>query len=563
MVPVAHLGIFLVVGLPLALIGARWPRRASRWAAWALASLGLLSLLLMIQGLVPVAAAALSVGLGRPISRWIADRPRGFSRLVRLGLPPMLVAVGALGALAYYHVALEESRTVAALPAARPGAPNVLLVVLDTVAADHLALHGYHRDTMPNLSRLARRGVVFEQARSAAPWTLPSHASLFTGRWPHELGKVQAGRALDATFPTLAEFLAGHGYAAAGFVGNTYYCNSWYGLARGFARYEDYLEHNVLVSPAEALRTTALGRSLIRLAGTAYNVRPETVAYMKDADRVNRDFLRWLSGRRADRPFFAFLNYVDAHDPYVPPPGFDRHFGLRPESAEDLETIRNWHTGHACASGRDKALAVDSYDDCLAYLDDRLGHLFDALQVRGLLDETLVVLTADHGEQFGEHGQFGHGRSLYGEETHVPLIVFGPAGVPEGREVADPVSLRDVAATIADLAGLAADSPFPGRSLARFWGPGTPTETDEPVLSEVNSQANPSRVRHPRLASLVAEGKVYIRDSEGREVVRPRGRPGRSPQPRRVARGRRRQGPVLDRARLPRRSPRPDTLRPG
>jgi arylsulfatase A-like enzyme len=518
MVPVAHLGIFLAAGLPLAVAGRFLRDKSTRFASWLLTALGLASLLLMVQGLHPAAAAVLSLGLGRLISRRIAGRARRFAQFVGWTLPPMLVAVAALGALAYYHVALEEGRVVAALPAARPGAPNVLLVVLDTVAADHIGLHGYRRDTMPNLARLARRGVVFDQARAAAPWTLPSHASLFTGRWVHELGKVQGGKPLDATYPTLAEFLARHGYAAAGFVGNTYYCNSWYGLARGFAHYEDYLECNVLVSPAEALRCTALGRSLIRLFGTAYNVRPEIATFMKDADRVNRDFLLWLSAR-PDRPFFAFLNYVDAHDPYVPPPGFDRHFGLEPETVDDLETIRNWHQSHPNASERDKALAADAYDDCLAALDDRLGLLFDELDRRGVLGETLVVITSDHGEQFGEHGEYGHGRSLYRQEVRVPLIVVGPSSVPAGLTVAAPVSLRDVAATVAERIGLASDSPFPGRSLARFWEPGVPGTPGDVVLSEVNSQANPSRTRHPRLASLTAEGKVYIRDSDGREEL--------------------------------------------
>ena len=520
MVPLAHLGIFLACGLPLALAARPLRGESLRWAIWSLAALALTSLMLMIQGLHPAASVVLSLGLARPISRRIADRARPFARLVRWSLPAMLGVTAALGAASYYHVALEEDRTLAALPAPRPGAPNVLLVVLDTVAADHLGLHGYHRDTMPNLTRLAKRGVVFDQARAAAPWTLPSHASLFTGRWPHELGNVQGGRPLDATDPTLAEFLARNGYATAGFVGNTYYCNSWYGLARGFARYEDYFEHNVLISPGELLRCTALGRSLIRLWGTAYNVRPDTANYMKDADRVNRDFSRWLSAH-PDRPFFAFLNYVDAHDPYIVPPGFDRHFGLRPESVDDVETIRSWyrHDTHPDASDRDKALILDAYDDCLAALDDRLGLLFDDLERRGVLDDTLVVLTADHGEQFAEHGEYGHGRSLHHEEIRVPLILFGPSGIPAGQTVSAPVSLRDVAATVADRLGLAVKSPFPGRSLARFWEEGVSGPPDDVVLSEVNSQARPSKTRHPRLASLVAEGKVYFRESEGREEV--------------------------------------------
>src|SRR5262249_16533674 len=297
------------------------------------------------------------------------------------------------------------------------------------VRADRLSIYGCDRDTTPNLARLARRGVVFERARSAAPWTFPSHASMFTGRWPHEL-RVGNDRPLDATFTTLAEYLAGQGYATAGFVGNTYFCNSWYGLARGFVHYEDYYEQNVLTSPGEALRCVALGRWLLRLAGTAVDTRPENVNPPKDAAKVSGDFLRWLEVNR-DRPFFAFLNFIDAHDPYLTPPGFDRHFGLKPGSAADIELIRTWHHPRpGPVSARDLTLVRDAYDDCLAALDDQLGRLFDALEESGVLQHTLVVVTADHGEELGEHGLQGHGKSLYSKEVHVPLFFVGPSGIP-------------------------------------------------------------------------------------------------------------------------------------
>jgi arylsulfatase A-like enzyme len=524
MVPVAHLAIFVLVGLPMALV-VRLVRRGSfRATAWALTALAIVSILLMVPQLHAAATAALAVGLARPISGWLARRSRGLARVVRWSLPTMAGMVAILGALTFYHVNLEERRTLAALPAARPGAPNVLLVVLDTLAAGHMSLHGYSRQTTPCIDRLAKRGVVFDEARAAAPWTLPSHASLFTGRWPHELGKVSGGKPLDATHTTLAEFLAGRGYATAGFVGNTYFCNSWYGLARGFAHYEDYYENSILISPNEALRCTALGRWLIRLSGTAYNARPETANYPKDVDRINRDFLRWVDGE-PDRPFFAFLNYIEAHDPYIPPPGFEQRFGIRAESIEDIEMIRTWHrTGNWYATERDKALIVDAYDDCIAALDEGLGRLFDDLERRGILENTLVIVTSDHGEQFAEHGKYGHGRSLYRQEVHVPLIVFGPAGVPAGQTVDAPVSLRDVAATVVDRLGFGAESPFPGRTLARFWETGGPVATGadpggEPILAQVNSAANPSRTSHPRIASVVAEGAVYIRDHQGAEEL--------------------------------------------
>ena len=175
-----------------------------------------------------------------------------------------------------------------------------------------------------------------------------------------------------------------------------------------------------------------------------------------------------------ERPFFAFLNYIDAHDPYLLPPGFDRHFGLKPESAADIATIRGWHSRRKSpVTGRD--LHPDPRrlrrSPAQRQLGEQLGRLFDTLEQSGVLQNTWVILTADHGEQLGEHGFYGHGKSLYRRELHVPLLVFGPSGVPQGRSIADPVSLRDVASTVVERLGLASGSPFPGRSLARFWQP--------------------------------------------------------------------------------------------
>jgi arylsulfatase A-like enzyme len=528
MIPLAHFGVFLICGLPVAVLAAVRPGQGRRAANFLFGMMASFALLLMIRGIHPAAVGIMSIGLGYQVGRWMGARASRVARFVRLSLPIQLAAVGILGAVAFDTLVLEERRAIVGLPSPAPGAPNVLLVVLDTVRADRLSLYGYSRDTTPNLARLAQRGVVFGEARATAPWTLPSHASLFTGRWPHELD-VSADRPLDTTYPTLAEFLASHGYATAGFVGNTYFCNSWYGLARGFLHYEDYYEQNVIVSPGEALRCTALGRWLIRLAGTAYNVRPETANTPKDAARVNHDFLSWLDSPRKGRPFFAFLNYIDAHDPYLTPAGFDRHFGLKPESPADVETIRTWHHVQKPKeiTQRDKTLIRDAYDDCVAALDEQLGHLFATLDQKGVLDNTLVVITADHGEELGEHGLYGHGKSLYRPELRVPLLILGPpgVGVPVGRMIDVPVSLRDVAATIVDRAGMAIHSPFSGRSLAHHWESAESTAPGSPVLSElaVRKKASRRAQRVPAMrgamASLVLDGKTYIRDGLGDEEM--------------------------------------------
>ena len=194
--------------------------------------------------------------------------------------------------------------------------------MLDTVRFDHLSLYGYGRDTTPNLVRWAKQGVRFEQARAAAPWTLPSHASMFTGWWPHELDVERLDR-LDPTCTTLAEFLH-RGYATAGFVANPLLCGSKSGLARGFDSYWDYP-----VDVVEVLRTSSLGWLLGGLPGrgggelrwcfTSDVAGTVTLDFSASAlKRLNREFLDWLSSH-GEGPFFAFLNYFDAHDPYLTP----------------------------------------------------------------------------------------------------------------------------------------------------------------------------------------------------------------------------------------------------
>ncbi len=510
MIPASNLLIFACLGLLIALAARFRPRQTSRQAFYPLGFGTSLALLLLIRRLHPLAYTLLACGVTCWAVRQLEPFAPRFRRVVRLSLPGLLIAVAALIGLNYRHVASAERRALAALPAALPGSPNVLMIVLDTVRADHLSSYGYHRDTSPNLTRLAARGVRFEQARSTAPWTLPSHASMFTGRWPHELS-ARTGHPLDATYPTLAEILSRKGYAAASFVANTHNCNAWYGFDRGFARYEDFYR-NTEVSTIEILFNSSLGRCLV-MSGAGQRVlrflrgaSPYTAR--KDASMINRDALNWLSGR-AGRPFFVFLNYYDAHGPYVPPKGTPARFP-RAKGQDDPH-------------GR----FVDGYDNCIAYLDDQLGRLFAELEGRGLLANTLVVITSDHGENFDEHQLYGHGKSLYRPELHVPLLVLMPGRVPAGRVVREPVSLRDLPATVASLLGPRAGAPFPGSSWARYWEPteaGVSPKAD-PLLAEIDRQEELRLDRPPppaargRMTEVVAEGKVYIRNGDGREEL--------------------------------------------
>ena len=509
--PLSDLVLFVIPALLVA-FASIWirPLRRGRAAVFLFGFMAAWSFVLSVSGLEKFARLVFALGAASVLVRSVAGRERGLLRFARWTTPVGLAMVLALMAGSLANSA-RGGRSGAPTTADGEAPPNVLLIVLDTVRADAMTPYGSPRDTTPNLARFAAKGAVFEEARSTAPWTLPSHASLFTGRWPFEMS-ADVGRPLDATFPTLAERLAERGYATGGFVANLENCNAWYGLSRGFQHYEDYYE-NTVVSPLEMLRCSRLGRfaatsklgwSLIKMVAT-----PESYRYRKSAAMINRDAMAWLSNQ-GDRPYFLFLNYFDVHDPYVPPAGAERKFSARgPEEAVSAEDrIR------------------DAYDDCLAYLDDQVGRLLDELERQDKLRNTVVVITSDHGEAFGEHGLSGHGVSLYRPETHIPLIVVHPSSVPAGRRIAHPVSLRDVPSTVLELVGVGGESPFPGPSLSSLWNE-EPKNADapKPVLVEVDRadrvppEAEDAPARLGRMRSVVAEGRAYILNGDGREEL--------------------------------------------
>jgi arylsulfatase A-like enzyme len=513
MIPLSH----LIICVPCALLSAAvaWCTRRRFFAkigVYGLCFVSALSLLLTYRGLSTIAYCTLAGGVAcqlAPLALRQIRRPSSMaagSFVLMAGLVGDLCSVNSGGA------------SIGARPAqsAPAGAPNVLFIVLDTVRAQSLSLSGYPRNTSPNLVELARQGVRFDQARAPAAWTLPSHASMFTGRWPHELS-TRPDRPLDATHPTLAEYLRDHGYATAGFVANTYFCSRWYGLGRGFVHYED-----VALVPVEILRSSVLGRYLFKKLGPANRNRPNAYFDRKDAITINEEVISWLTSERGGRPFFAFLNYYDAHDPYLSPESAAHHFGVQPSSKDDLAKLRDWlRVSLKPVSPHMKELALDCYDNCIADLDLHLGKLFRTLDASGLLANTLVVITADHGEGFGEYGEFGHGQSLHRDVMNVPLLVVLPKTIPGGRVVTEAVCLRDLPATVVDLLGLAQQSPFPGRSLARHWASEArhARVAEEPILGETADETSAIPIGAKTARSLLADGKLYIRTKAGREEL--------------------------------------------
>ncbi len=503
LIPITNLCVFLALGSLACGVILVWPSRGRWFFTRGLGAFALLpSILAAFPRIYSLAWFVVTLGLAAQIVPLIERRSRDFRRFVLVSFPVAVAVVAGLGASLWVGDRIKQARENAQ-PLPPPGSPNVLLIVMDTVAAGHLSLHGYERATSTTLVELAERAVRFDSARAASPWTLPSHAGMFTGRWAHELS---AGwfAPLDQKYPTLAEFLGNRGYATAGFIANTWYCAADSGLSRGFTVYQDYVFPGLTAFKMAVLVRRALERcnsfvesedwlESIGLRGHAQRVWRWLYNDRKGAAAVNRELLAWLAQRaQSERPFFAFLNYNDAHYPYELLPGRLHRFGAEPADKNERIWIQHWcDFDKTSVLPRGVAHATTAYDDCIADLDEQLGNLVDLLDRGGMLERTWLIITADHGDSFGEHpGVFCHGGSLYETELHVPLLVIPPGGSATKQAVTEVVSLRDLAATIVDVLGQEAGSPFPGESLARFWkrpGPVAPIAppSASPALAEL------------------------------------------------------------------------------
>ncbi|RUL87839.1 sulfatase [Tautonia sociabilis] len=514
MAPLANASLFALAGGALGLLRRLLPRAVAVALPILLVFVGVRAALGTIPGLHPAAVFLLALGTAVRLGpRARLDSPR-FRSFARRSLP--YLAGGWLALLLTCGVvpASREPLGLRLGPEPSRGAPNVLLVVLDTVRADHLSLHGYERPTSPRLEALSRRGVRFDEARATAPFTLGTHASLFTGL-PMSQTSAGVNSPLDGSRRTLAEHLRNRGYATGGFVGNIFYGSAHYGLDRGFLHYHD-VPGNITrrITPREFLRSCRLGADLITRFEREWGLFSPMQRRRLDASELNQALFSWVDRtRRFGRPYFVFVNYFDAHSPYSLPPQAPRPYSrvsdARLEAELDrlsaLEAERDADPSGpepkalTAARAEVAALIRDAYDDGICWADRQLGALLDGLDARGLLDNTLVIVTSDHGEMLGEHGLIGHGMSLHRPLVHVPLVVAGARGmsVPQGRSVPSAVSVRDVPATVLRLLNDPDAPRFPGRSLSRFWGDETALDSpDAPVLSEVEHM--PWLPRSPR-----------------------------------------------------------------
>jgi arylsulfatase A-like enzyme len=427
-------------------------------------------------------------------------------RVARVGLPMLAIVILVIAGVLHVPYMMAERRALAALTPDEEK-PNVLFIIWDTVRAASLSLYGYNRPTTPTLERLASESVVFDRAYAIAPWTLPSHASLFTGRAFHELSTDWL-TPLDDEPVTLAELFARKGYATGGFVANYFYCSRESGLDRGFHRYDVY--------PSPSLAQFILGSSPARVFFNSWGARGAfgftQKPGRKEASGVNAEFRRWLD-RLDGKPFFAFLNYFDAHAPYLPPSPWDTMFGpILPSRDPSMREGRAF-------TERELQAEIDAYDGGIRSVDDHLALLLEDLERRGILDNTIVIVSSDHGEEFGEHGIFTHGNSLFERSLHVPLLIHFPARLP-GVRVRHWVSIRDVAATVAALARL--DPGLGGNSLERFWIADRPPRSDSLMAAAAGGAPTPA---DSRLAAAASRAALTRADTLLAQVSHARGHP--------------------------------------
>lgn len=490
--PIVDVCLFLLVSVLLWLL-ARIAKRipALQVAIFVLSFLTAYDWLTVTGRLYRLACVLFALGAAAAVGRWCSAHQAAALRFYKRTVP----AVVALFAIALLGIEgsqwWRERAATAALPKAAAEAPNVLVIVIDTLRADHVSAYGYSRPTTPNLDQLAGQGVLFENAISPSSWSLPSHVSLVTGRYlhDHKVGNVELepwfgwGKAGLGGFPTIGEALEKQGYRTGAFSANRTYFSHDLGFGRSFLHFEDYFN-----SPADGFVRTLYGRefsriylkrsnkSLVKRAlrflgwtslldqdaegsgsyGGAFGIR-------KHADEVNREFLAWMA-RDRQHPFFAFLNYFDVHDPYGGPSSY-----VKPSWSQVSD--------------------IDRYDDGVKYTDDCLGRLMDELQRDGIASHTLVIVTSDHGESLGQHYLMTHGRALYRELIHVPLVIWYPGHIPAGVREPAPVSNAEIPATILDLVG-ASNSWF-GRGLDETWRSGAAEATDP--LSELAQNKYPGK----------------------------------------------------------------------
>ena len=364
----------------------------------------------------------------------------------------------------------EPEAEVELSPVARAtNRPDIVLISIDSLRYDHLGSYGYPRQTSPTMDAIAAEGMRFEHAVSTTSWTLPSHAAMFTGLYDSTHGVFDNGHHLRDSFVTLAEVLRDAGYETAGFYGGPY-LHPTFGLDQGFDTYTSCMTRIPDSLSDQEIRESA---QTTRAESHADITGPRT------SQKV-REWLQTISGR----PFFLFLHMWDVHYDYIPPERYVNFFDPDYEGNLDSRGFTTNGRINADMPERDFQHLLALYDGEIRFTDDILAQIFAALDQVGRFDDALIVITADHGEEFFEHGRKGHHRTLFDEVIRIPLIIRWPGKLAAGRVIQDQVRIIDLMPTLLSLAGI--DAPQSGKQ-GRDLSPLMRGESlaSEPALAEL------------------------------------------------------------------------------
>jgi arylsulfatase A-like enzyme len=336
--------------------------------------------------------------------------------------------------------------------------PNIVLYIIDTLRADHLGCYGYSRPTSPRIDAFANDATLFAHASAQSAWTKPAVATILTGLYPPVHGANSVSDVLSDEVPTLAEALAESGYDTAGFVTNSVLSRA-YGFAQGFNHFE-YLEET------------------------------EDREFHQLSDRVNRSVFSWLDNRPQEDPFFICVHTMDPHAPYTPRSPFAEELASQVTDPRlgRLQIVNGLTWKDRAPEKNTASDLMALYDGEIRFNDAQFGELLDKLEAMNVLESSLVVFVSDHGEEFGDHGRWQHGFTLFEEMLHVPLIIRFPFAAGAGTVVSTTVGQVDVVPTVLEVAGLAVPPGVQGRSLAQLVGNQSATEESVPLFSYIKKQ---------------------------------------------------------------------------
>jgi arylsulfatase A-like enzyme len=330
--------------------------------------------------------------------------------------------------------------------------PNVLLITIDTLRADHLGCYGYRLETSPNIDKFAKSGVLFTDCTVQWPKTWPSMASMITGAYPKTTGMQGKRRFLPTSFNVMSEIFGEAGYITGAVISN-FNIGKKFGFEQGFDHFVESWED----------------KWIEKWGNVPFKFRPGIIKKYTNATVVTNLALSWLKEIKGSSPFFLWLHYMDPHGPYIPPPDYKAFFkdthGYEPVPLEKIHPYQIQERNDKPIT--DIGFYKAQYDREIRYLDDEIGRLLSELAKLGLETNTLIVFTADHGESLGDHDYYlDHGKLPYQACAHIPLILVQEDVLPSNRTFNHSVGLIDVSATVLDLSGIKVPVSFEGQSLS-------------------------------------------------------------------------------------------------